>query len=185
MDAFTIGAPLAGWVTPLSEVPDPVFSERMLGDGVAIDPTGDTLFAPCDGDILTLNDARHALTFRCNNGAEIILHLGIDTVALGGEGIEALVQQGDRVRIGDPLLKFDLDLLVQRAPAVVTPIIVCDGGRFSVEVLAQGMVSPGDSLLRVQPTGDVSVAAAAVTGPVCTCSVEVALAHGIHARPAA
>src|SRR6266699_444963 len=110
MNAFTIAAPLAGWVIPLSDVPDPVFSERMLGDGVAIDPTSDTLFAPCDGEVLTVNEARHALSLRCESGAEIILHLGIDTVALGGEGIEALIQPGDKVSVGDPLLMFNLDL---------------------------------------------------------------------------
>ena len=184
MDAFTIAAPLAGWVTPLSDVPDPVFSERMLGDGVAIDPTGDTLFAPSDGEVLTVNEARHALSLRCDGGAEIILHLGIDTVALGGEGIEALVQPGDRVSLGDPLLKFDLDLLVRRAAAVVTPIIVCDGGGFAVEILAQGLVSPGDPLLGVQHTGKAAPTAAA-SGPVHTANVQVALPHGIHARPAA
>jgi phosphotransferase system HPr (HPr) family protein len=184
MDEFTIAVPLAGWVTPLSDVPDPVFAERMLGDGVAIDPTGDTLFAPCNGEVLTVNEARHALSLRCANGAEIILHLGIDTVALGGEGIEALVQPGDRVSTGDPLLKFDLDLLVQRAPAVVTPIIVVDGAGFSVEVLAHGAVSPGDALLSVK-AGNGMRRAEEISGPVCSCNVEVALPHGIHARPAA
>ena len=98
-------------------------------------------------------------------------------MALGGEGIEALVQQGDRVSAGDPLLKFDLDFLVQRAPAVVTPMIVCDAERFSVEVLASGTVSPGDPLLRIRRIGDRSEAAA-VEGPVGTLDVEVALAHG-------
>jgi phosphoenolpyruvate-protein phosphotransferase len=184
MQAFTINAPLAGWVTPLGEVPDPVFSERMLGDGVAIDPTGNTLFAPCDAEVLTVNEARHALSLRCDSGAELILHLGIDTVALGGDGIEALVKGGDRVRTGDPLLKFDIDFLVQRVPAVVTPIIVCDGGGFAVEVLAHGQVSPGDPLLRVRR----SVEASPITtgaGPVHTVNVQVALPHGIHARPAA
>jgi phosphoenolpyruvate-protein phosphotransferase len=184
MDAFIIAAPLAGWVTPLSDVPDPVFSERMLGDGVAIDPTGDTLFAPCDGQVLTVNEARHALSLRCESGAEIILHLGIDTVALGGMGIEALVRPGDRVSTGDALLKFDLDLLVRRVPAVVTPIIVVNGGGFSVEVLARGVVSPGDALLSVK-AGDNIARTDEISGPVCTCDVEVVLAHGIHARPAA
>ena len=184
MDAFTIAAPLAGWVTPLSDVPDSVFAEKMLGDGVAIDPTGDTLFAPCDADVLTVNEARHALSLRCANGAEIILHVGIDTVALGGEGIEALVQPGNRVNVGDPLLKFDLDLLVQRAPAVVTPIIVVEGGGFSVEVLAQGLVGPGDPLLSIK-AGAGKAQAEQITGPVCTSNVQVALVHGIHARPAA
>nr|NUR38189.1 phosphoenolpyruvate--protein phosphotransferase [Sphingomonas sp.] len=184
MSAFTIAAPLAGWVTPLDQVPDPVFADRMLGDGVAIDPTGNTLFAPCDGEVLTVNEARHALSLRSDGGAELILHLGIDTVALGGEGIEALVQPGDRVKTGDPLLKFDLDLLVQRAPAVVTPVIVVEGGGFSVELLAYGTVSPGDALLRVT-AGGASARAEELSGPACKCSVEVALPHGIHARPAA
>lgn len=183
MNGLTIAAPLAGWVTPLSEVPDPVFSERMLGDGVAIDPTGDTLFAPCDAEVLTVNEARHALSLRCDNHAEIILHLGIDTVALRGEGIEALVQQGQRVSTGDPLLKFDLDVLVQRAPAVVTPIIIVDGGGFSIDVLAQGMVSPGDALLRLSAGSETR--AEEISGPLWTSNMEVALAHGIHARPAA
>jgi phosphoenolpyruvate-protein phosphotransferase len=184
MEAFTIAAPLAGWVTSLSDVPDPVFAEKMLGDGIAIDPTGDTVFAPCDGDVLTVNEARHALSLRCANGAEIILHLGIDTVALGGEGIEALVRPGDLVSTGDPLLKFDLDFLVQRAPAVVTPIIVVDGGGFLVEVLAEGLVLPGDALLSVR-AGAARAQTEEISGPVCTSNVEVALVHGIHARPAA
>lgn len=180
MDAFTISAPLSGWVTPLSNVPDPVFAERMVGDGVAIDPTGDTLFAPCDAEVLTVHDARHALSLRCDNGAELILHLGIDTVALRGEGIEARVRPGQRMRTGDPLLKFDLDLLVQRAAAVVTPIIVC--GAFSVEVLARGLVSPGDALLRIEPTNE---ATEGRDGGLSRRDVTVALPHGIHARPAA
>lgn len=181
---LTISAPLAGWVTPLSEVPDPVFSERMLGDGVAIDPTGDTLFAPCDGEVLTVNEARHALSMRCANGAEIILHLGIDTVALGGEGIDALVQPGDSVRTGDPLLRFDLDALVQRAPSVVTPILVCDNEHFSVELIAEGLVSAGDPLLRVSSTG-APASDEQADHEFRTAIVEVALPHGIHARPAA
>lgn len=183
-DALTIAAPLAGWVIPLAEVPDPVFAERILGDGIAIDPTGDTMHAPCDGEILTVNEARHALSLRCAGGAELILHLGIDTVALGGEGIEALVGPGDRVRTGDPLLRFDLDLMVCRAPAVVTPIIVCDPARFAVEVIADGLVEPGDALLRVRAVGH-SAAPSTSRGPVLSRNIHVALAHGIHARPAA
>jgi phosphoenolpyruvate-protein phosphotransferase len=184
MHTLTIHAPLSGWVIPLEEVPDPVFSERMLGDGAAIDPTGDTLFAPCDAEVLTVNEARHALSLRCANGAELILHLGIDTVGLRGEGIEALVQPGDRVRTGDPLLKFDLDLLVRRAPSVVTPILVCDSSRFSVEMLAHGIVAPGDPLLRVSETG-APASDQEAHSEIRTSTVEIALPHGIHARPAA
>jgi len=183
-DSFTIAAPLAGWIVPLANVPDPVFAERMLGDGIAIDPVGDTLYAPCNGEVLTVNEARHALSLRCASGTELILHLGIDTVALEGEGIEAFVKPGDRVVTGDPLLRFDLDLLVRRAPAVVTPIIVCDSARFEVEVIANGLVEPGDDLLRVRTVGAASASPSA-SGPIQARQVQIALAHGIHARPAA
>src|SRR6185437_6196360 len=84
-------APLAGWSTPLAEAPDPVFSGRMLGDGLAIDPTGFTLHAPCDGEIVALPESRHAVTLRTAFGADILMHIGIDTVGLGGEGFEAHV----------------------------------------------------------------------------------------------
>ena len=88
-----LNAPIAGWVVPLIEVPDPVFSGRVLGDGVAIDPVDGTLCAPCDGLVTTLHRARHALTLRALNGAEILMHIGLDTVALNGEGFTAHVSR--------------------------------------------------------------------------------------------
>ena len=79
-------APIAGWCAPLDEVPDAAFAKAMLGDGVAIDPVSPELRAPCDGEIISVAAARHALALRSSAGAEILLHVGIDTVALGGEG---------------------------------------------------------------------------------------------------
>jgi len=93
-------APLAGWSTPLDEVPDPVFAGRMLGDGLALDPTATTLHAPCDGEIITLPESGHAVTLRSDGGAEILMHIGIDTVGLAGVGFEAHVQAGRRVAAG-------------------------------------------------------------------------------------
>src|SRR5688572_17969319 len=90
-------APLAGWSAPLEETPDAVFAQRMLGDGVAIDPTGGVLHAPCDGEVIAVAPSKHAVTLRAANGAEILMHVGIDTVALGGEGFRARVAAGATV----------------------------------------------------------------------------------------
>ena len=81
-------SPLRGWCAPLDETPDAVFAQRMLGDGVAIDPTGDTLHAPCDGVVISVAPSKHAITIRAADGAEILMHVGIDTVALAGEGFQ-------------------------------------------------------------------------------------------------
>src|SRR5215470_16970165 len=103
-ETLTLLAPLAGWSTPLDEAPDEVFAARLLGDGVAIDPTEGTLHAPCDGEIVLLPASRHAVTLRTTSGCEILLHVGIDTVALAGEGFEAHVRQAATVHAGDALL---------------------------------------------------------------------------------
>ena len=115
MTALVLAAPLAGWATRLDEVPDPAFAQGMIGDGVAIDPTSSELCAPCDGVIVSVHRARHACTLRTDIGAEILLHIGIDTVELRGEGFQVLVAEGQRVRTGDPLIRFDIDRLARRS----------------------------------------------------------------------
>lgn len=93
-------APLAGWSAPLAEIPDAVFARAMLGEGAAIDPVGSELRAPCDGEIISIAASRHAVALRSGAGAEILLHVGVDTVGLGGEGFDVVVRKGDRVRAG-------------------------------------------------------------------------------------
>ena len=88
MANLTLVSPLRGWCAPLDETPDAVFAQRLLGDGVAIDPTSGVLHAPCDGEVISVAAARHAIALRAANGAEILLHVGIDTVTLVGEGFE-------------------------------------------------------------------------------------------------
>src|SRR5206468_282828 len=107
---LVIRSPLHGWAAPLAEVPDPVFAEGMMGDGVAIDPLEGVLHAPCDGEVIQLHRARHALTLRTAEGLEVLVHLGLETVALAGEGFEAHVREGERVSAGQKLISFDLDL---------------------------------------------------------------------------
>ncbi|WP_231621714.1 phosphoenolpyruvate--protein phosphotransferase [Sphingomonas sp. 37zxx] len=179
-----LNAPMAGWCTPLDSVPDAVFAGRLMGDGVAIDPTGDTLHAPCDGVVVTIHDSRHAITLRADNGIELLMHIGIDTVALHGKGFTALVEIGAAVCAGDPLIRFDLDHLVQHASAVITPLIVTSEG-LRVTPLAIGtMVAVGTPLARV--TGEsASAESAAPSLALQSRELVVQLAHGLHARPAA
>ena len=116
-------APLAGWVLPLAEVPDPVFAGGMAGEGVAIDPTSELLCAPCDGRVVLMGAARHALTLRTVAG-DVLMHLGIDTVRFAGAGFALRVRDGEAVRAGQPLLAFDLDAIARGAPSAVTPIVL-------------------------------------------------------------
>jgi glucose-specific phosphotransferase system IIA component len=117
-------APLDGWVLPLAEVPDPVFAAAMAGDGVAIDPTGESLHAPCDGVVVLMGGARHALTLRSRAG-DILLHVGIDTVRLAGAGFQRRVRDGETVR-GDARFYADdpfgnrLELLAAARASITT-----------------------------------------------------------------
>ena len=182
MTTLRLQSPLAGWCVPLSQVSDPVFAERMAGDGVAIDPTGNTLHAPCDGEIVPMKDAKHALTIRAARGHEILLHVGIDTVQLGGEGFEALVQPGQRVTIGQPLLRFDLEVIARRARSAVTPILLASEGivwRRSENCL----VAVGDFLMEIETGAGQEKSESG--GTEISRFFSVAFDHGLHARPAA
>lgn len=183
---LTLHSPLRGWCAPLDETPDEVFARRLSGDGVAIDPTGDTLHAPCDGEIVSVATSGHAVALRAENGAEILLHVGIDTVALGGQGFQALVQAGARVKRGQPLLKFDLDVLARGAKSLITPILITNGDRFSVVDACVGVaVNVGDALFKIVSAAGDAAGATDRTGQEETLSFVVPLEHGIHARPAA
>ncbi len=182
----TILAPFAGWCAPLDEVPDAAFAQRMLGDGVAVDPTGHELRAPCDGEVISIAAARHALALRATGGAEILIHVGVDTVALGGDGFQIHVRKGDRVRAGDLLLAFDLDRVARAAPSLMTPVIVTNGERFRIRnPNLNRALACGDALFELEEVGAALGAASAIGAPVVSEALVVAHAHGIHARPAA
>ncbi len=186
MSKLLLIAPLPGWTLPLAEVPDPVFAGAMLGDGLAIDPTGGALCAPCDGLLLSVAPTKHALTLRADNGAELLLHVGIDTVGLNGQGFEVHVAAGNRVRAGDLLLRFDLDAVARGAPSLITPLVVTNGAGFTIVRRQLGqLVGRGEFLMELH-----SISAAATAEPRSdlagvTRRLRVALLHGIHARPAA
>lgn len=134
-----LNAPMRGVVVPLSEVPDPVFGEGVMGPGIAIDPLGETLHAPCNGEVIQCARTAHAITLRDDGNHEWLLHIGLDTVDLGGEGFELLVSAGEHVSAGDPLCRFDADRLAQRATALVSPIVLTNGAEIQLETL----VTPG------------------------------------------
>jgi phosphoenolpyruvate-protein phosphotransferase len=198
MAPIILAAPLEGWVTPLEAVPDPVFAGRMMGDGIAIDPTGDTLHAPCAGRIVGLQATRHAVTIETESGAKILIHLGIDTVALDGRGFTTLVAVGDQVAAGDPLIRFDLDLLVREARAVVTPILLTDATGFTLTAFAPpGAITVGTPLMTLHRTAPPQEKQQQPQEPelefgrhdddptIVRRTLRIDLPHGIHARPAA
>ena len=121
---FHIIAPISGKTIELSKVPDPVFSEKLTGDGLAILASGDEVLAPCDGVITLFFDTKHAFAITTPNGVQILVHVGLDTVILNGEGITALHHSGDSVRAGTPILKLNLPLLQKRKINLISPVLV-------------------------------------------------------------
>ena len=181
---IAISSPLAGWVTALDDVPDPVFAERMLGDGVAVDPVDGRLVAPGDGVVRTIHPAGHAVTLDLDAGPVLLIHIGLDTIGLGGEGFTPAVKDGQRVAQGDVLIEFDLDLLARKARSVVTPVIVTNAEQFRVaSFAATGPIETGQPLFSAEATNGVSAAEAAQA--TISRSLRLVLAHGLHARPAA
>src|SRR5688500_15513167 len=122
---LTLMAPVSGILGPLDDVPDAAFAQRLAGDGVAIDPLSDTVLAPCDAHVRHVQRAAHAVTLE-THGLEIVIHVGLDTVNLRGEGFHPLVKGGDSVRAGDPLLRFDVDLVARRARSLLTEMVIAN-----------------------------------------------------------
>lgn len=138
-------APISGELLPITEVPDPVFSGKMMGDGFAIKPNDGTVVSPVNGKIINVFPTKHAIGITADDGREILIHFGIDTVKLNGEGFEAFVAEGDSVKAGQTLLKVDLDYIANNATSTITPIIftnLAEGQSVTVE--KPGTVKNGD-----------------------------------------
>ncbi|NYT42395.1 phosphoenolpyruvate--protein phosphotransferase [Sphingomonas sp. R-74633] len=181
---ITLVAPFAGWLAPLEDVPDAVFAERMMGDGFAIDPVEGVLRAPAAGAVINVPESRHAVTLRLDNGAELLLHIGLETVALAGRGFDARVAAGDRVEAGDVLIAFDLDAIATAARALITTVIIAsEGYTLALDSLARS-VAAGAVVGRVSRSG-ATVVDALVSDVGAERKLRVTAANGIHARPAA
>ena len=118
-----IMVPLSGNVIRIEDVPDKIFAEKMMGDGFAIEPMGNIVVAPVSGEITSLFTTKHAIGITSENGLEILIHVGMDTVSLKGEGFTSYVKQGDKVKIGDKLLSVDFDFIKEKVPSIITPVV--------------------------------------------------------------
>jgi PTS system glucose-specific IIA component len=121
---FKLIAPLSGKSIPLSEVPDPVFAEKMAGDGLAINPTGNVVVAPADGELTLVFNTKHAFAMTLDNGIELLVHIGIDTVSLNGEGFDQLAEQGTKVKAGTPILKINSKFIKEKGFSLITPVLI-------------------------------------------------------------
>lgn len=123
---FRITAPVTGKTANLKDVPDEVFSKKILGDGVAVIPDNGKIVSPVNGEVVSVSDSLHAYTFKSDDGLNILVHIGLDTVKLKGKGFKALVKAGDKVKRGTPVAEVDLDVLKENGLNPITPVIVCD-----------------------------------------------------------
>jgi phosphoenolpyruvate-protein phosphotransferase len=194
--ALEIVAPFDGWCAPLDEVPDPVFAGRLLGDGLAIDPTSGIVAAPCDGEIMALPASGHAVSIRGLHDVELLIHIGIDTVHLGGRGFDPRVKAGARVKAGDELIRFDLNVVARGAKSLMTPIVVTSDGAILQNRRGAGLVRAGELLFAVSI--DASRLSTAQPLPIheprpfdakvqsgAQRKLVITLRQGLHARPAA
>ena len=145
---IAIGAPVKGKAVPISQVSDPTFGEEILGKGVAIQPADGKIYAPADGTIEMLFDTKHAVSMTTTEGVELLVHIGLDTVALKGEHFTAHKGNGDAVKKGDLLISVDLEAVKAAGYDVITPMVVCNTSDYqTVEAVTGSDVNPGDTVL--------------------------------------
>lgn len=146
-DGVKIYAPITGEIVPIEEVPDVVFAEKIVGDGLAIRPTGSRVVAPCDGVIGKIFETNHAFSIESPDGIELFVHFGIDTVELKGEGFTRIAQEGQQVKRGDTILEVDLPLLEQRAKSTITPIVISNVDDVRQLAKHSGKVTQGEDVI--------------------------------------
>lgn len=140
-------APVTGRIVPIEEVPDPVFADKVVGDGLAIDPIGNVMVAPCEGVIGKIFETNHAFSMETPSGVELFVHLGIDTVTLKGEGFTRIAREGQQVKTGDPVIELDLTLLKEKARSVITPVVISNMDDVSRLEKSSGDVRAGEDVL--------------------------------------
>lgn len=147
-DKIEVGSPVRGQAVPIREVSDPTFGDEILGKGVAVKPTDGRVYAPVDGEVSLLFDTLHAVSITGTGGAEILVHIGLDTVALKGEHFTAHVKTGDTVKKGDLLITADLEKIREAGYDTITPVVICNTDEFAaVEGVTGSDVGPGDTVL--------------------------------------
>ncbi|HRV95271.1 MAG TPA: phosphoenolpyruvate--protein phosphotransferase [Anaerolineae bacterium] len=182
MMTLTLFAPLSGRLTPLAQISDPTFSQKLAGEGIAIDPVDAVLLAPTDGEIIDLAETGHNVTMRTDDGIELMLHIGQDTVMLRGKGFTPKVQRGDWVQQGDPLIAFDVDVVKPFAASLLTTLIITNS-----QLVTHFDFCEGDVIAGRDPIMILTLDEAMISTPPLTVSSEpltVPNLLGLHARPA-
>ena len=137
-----------GDLIPLSEVPDPVFAGKMAGDGAAIMVKGNTIVAPADGDLSLVFGTKHAFAMTLENGLELLVHIGVDTVGLNGEGFEQLVEAGTKVKAGTPIIKIDREFILGKGLSLATPVLITNvDAAKSINAVESGSVTAGKDVV--------------------------------------
>lgn len=150
-EGIQICAPVAGKLVPLSEVSDPTFADGILGQGAAVIPSGNQFFSPVDGTVTTVFPTGHAAAVTSADGAEVLLHIGLDTVKLNGEYFTIHAEEGQKVNRGDLLLEADLEQIKAAGYDVITPIVICNTDDFAEVSMAEaGEVMAGDAVLTLK-----------------------------------
>ena len=149
-ESIVISSPMDGVAADISTTPDPSFAGKLLGDGVVIMPTGSVVKAPEDGTVLFVFETKHAFGFAADNGVHMLIHVGIDTVQLKGEGFEVLVTKGQKVKKGEPLIRLDLEYLKEHAPSLATPVLCTElKNNQKIRLLKEGNVQAGEALFAI------------------------------------
>ena len=151
VETITISSPITGLAADLSTAPDEAFAEKMMGDGAVVTPEDPYVRAPEDGEVAFVFDTKHAIGFVTDSGISLLIHVGIDTVKLNGEGFEALVESGQTVKKGEPMLKLDLDYLKEHAPSVTSPVLCTElEDNQRIRLLKDGPVKAGEPLFEIE-----------------------------------
>lgn len=138
-------APLSGEIVNIEDVPDVVFAEKIVSDGIAIKPTGNKMVAPVDGTISKIFETNHAFSIESDSGVELFVHFGIDTVELKGEGFKRIAEEGQRVKVGDTVIEFDLPLLEEKAKSTLTPVVISNMDEIKELIKLSGSVTVGET----------------------------------------
>ena len=163
--SIVVTAPFSGTLVPLSEVPDETFASGVLGEGIAIEPSDGMFCSPVDGTVETIAETKHAIGFAADNGLEILVHVGLETVSLNGEGFEILVKEGDRVKAGQPVAKADLALIRERGLKTITSMVLT-GGADDMELhCAEGIAAAGKTPVLTLTAKEAQPAEAAEAAP--------------------
>ena len=145
-----ISSPVTGMAADLSAAPDEAFAGKMMGDGATVTPKEPVVYAPEDGEVCFVFDTKHAIGFLTDTGISLLLHIGIDTVKLDGRGFEALVENGQKVKKGEPMLKLDIDFIEKNAPSLISPILCTElESNQKIRLLAEGKIQAGEPLFAV------------------------------------